>query len=54
MTRLTEQEFQAMNHPVRAWLQRTVELPLFRRMGLDVAGKDLLEIGCGIFPNGAM
>ncbi len=27
--------------------QRYFELPLFRRMGLDLRGKDVLEIGCG-------
>lgn len=31
----------------RRWGQRYFELPLFRRMGLDLRGKDVLEIGCG-------
>ena len=36
-----------MNNPVRRFFQRRVELPAFRRMGLEARGKDVLEIGCG-------
>lgn len=45
--RLSEIEFEAMNTGWRRLLQRTVEYPLFKRFGLNVAGKDVLEIGCG-------
>jgi ubiquinone/menaquinone biosynthesis C-methylase UbiE len=36
-----------MNNPLRRFVQRRVEFPIFRRMGLDASGKDVLEIGCG-------
>lgn len=45
--RLSLQEFRAMNNPVREFFLRTVELPNFRRLGLQVTGRDVLEIGCG-------
>ena len=45
--KLSEIEFRAMQTQWRRWGQRNVELPLFRRMGLDAYNKDLLEIGCG-------
>lgn len=45
--RLSEREFKAMNNPVRRFLQRRIEFPTFCSMGLDAAGKDVLEIGCG-------
>ena len=45
--RLTEQEFQAMNSAARRFLQRTVEFPIFRKMGLTGQACDILEIGCG-------
>jgi len=47
VTRLTEQEFNSMNSAARRFLQRTVEFPLFRRMGLNATQRDVLEIGCG-------
>ena len=45
--RLTEKEFKGMNSAVRRLLQRTIEFPLFRKMGLTAAQRDILEIGCG-------
>jgi len=36
-----------MNNPLRRFVQRRVEFPIFRRMGLEAGGKDVLEIGCG-------
>ncbi|MBI5504481.1 MAG: class I SAM-dependent methyltransferase [Deltaproteobacteria bacterium] len=46
--RLSDAEFDAMNSRARRVLQRCVEWPLFKRMGLgDCAGKDVVEVGCG-------
>ncbi len=45
--RLSNPEFRAMQSLPRRLGQRYFELPLFRRMGLDPRGKDVLEIGCG-------
>ncbi len=45
--KLSDVEFRAMNTWWRRWGQQHVELPLFQRLGLDVAGKEVLEIGCG-------
>ena len=45
--RLTDSELRAMNSPVRRVLQRWVEFPLFRRLGLKGEAQDVLEIGCG-------
>jgi short-subunit dehydrogenase/ubiquinone/menaquinone biosynthesis C-methylase UbiE len=45
--RLSPIEFEAMNNAFRRWLQRTVEFPLFRSMGLAHQGQDILEVGCG-------
>ncbi|MCA1712250.1 MAG: class I SAM-dependent methyltransferase [Actinobacteria bacterium] len=36
-----------LNNPARRALQRRYEAPLLRRLGADVAGADVLEIGCG-------
>jgi ubiquinone/menaquinone biosynthesis C-methylase UbiE len=36
-----------MNNPVRRLIQRRIELPQFEALGLDAAGKDVLEVGCG-------
>ena len=47
MSRLSDREFKEMNDPGRRALQRLVEYPLFKRMGLSVKGKDVLEVGCG-------
>jgi len=45
--KLSDQEFRAMNNPARQFLQRTVEFPLFKSMGLVGERQDILEIGCG-------
>jgi ubiquinone/menaquinone biosynthesis C-methylase UbiE len=45
--KLSEIEFRAMDSGLRRWGQKHFELPIFQRMGLDVRGKDVLEIGCG-------
>jgi len=44
---LNRLEFALMNNPVRAAIQRRFEAPRLRRMGGDVAGGTVLEIGCG-------
>jgi len=44
---LSHTEFRVMNHPLRWFVQRTVEFPIFRKIGLEPKGKDILEIGCG-------
>jgi len=36
-----------VNNPMRALLQHRLEAPLFRRLGADVRGGTLLEVGCG-------
>ena len=45
--RLSNKELNAMNNPVRRFLQRTVEFPFFKSMGLTADGQEILEIGCG-------
>jgi SAM-dependent methyltransferase len=45
--KLTSREFNAMNTPLRRLVQRLVEYPNFRRMGMRDEGGDILEIGCG-------
>jgi ubiquinone/menaquinone biosynthesis C-methylase UbiE len=45
--KLSKPEFDAMQSRTRRWLQRYWEYPIFREMGLDTLGKDVLEIGCG-------
>jgi len=46
--RLSDAEFNAMNSATRRMLQRCVEWPVFKQMGLrDCRGKDVVEIGCG-------
>ncbi|HVM70779.1 MAG TPA: class I SAM-dependent methyltransferase [Anaerolineales bacterium] len=44
---LSDKEFRAMNHPLRRMIQRRYELPIMRKLGLEPAGRDILEIGCG-------
>ena len=45
--RLSNKEFKAMNHPFRKFLQRRLELPYFKKLGLSIFGEHVLEIGCG-------
>ena len=45
--KLSDIEFRAMDSWWRKWGQEHFELPLFRRLGLDLKNKDVLELGCG-------
>ena len=45
--KLSAPEFRAMQSLPRKLGQRYFELPLFKRMGLSLQDKDVLEIGCG-------
>ena len=45
--KLSKREFDAMNNPVRRFFQRHLEMRLFRQLGLQGAGRAILEIGCG-------
>ena len=45
--RLSEQELYAMNTALRRFVQRMVEFPTFRQLGLGPNPGHLLEIGCG-------
>ncbi|MCE9645972.1 MAG: class I SAM-dependent methyltransferase [Chloroflexi bacterium] len=45
--KLSTAEFRAMQSLPRRLGQRFFEMPMFRSMGLDLQGKDVLEIGCG-------
>lgn len=45
--KLSSAEFRAMQSLPRKWGQRFFEMPIFKRMGLDLQNKDVLEIGCG-------
>ncbi|RPI86974.1 MAG: class I SAM-dependent methyltransferase [Chloroflexi bacterium] len=45
--RLTEPEFKAMNTALRRFVQRTIEFPIFRSLGLKTNPGHMLEIGCG-------
>jgi ubiquinone/menaquinone biosynthesis C-methylase UbiE len=45
--KLSKPEFRAMNSALRRAGQKYFELPVFRRLGLDPRGRDLLEVGCG-------
>lgn len=45
--KLSLPEFNAMQSMPRRLGQKYFELPMFRRIGLDLDHKDILEIGCG-------
>ena len=45
--RLVDAEFRAVNSPMRRFLHRYVEFPLFRLLGLKGQNQDILEVGCG-------
>ncbi len=51
MTELNRVELQAMSAPWRRFLQRRIEMPvltgLLRAAGVDLAGKRVLDAGCG-------
>jgi ubiquinone/menaquinone biosynthesis C-methylase UbiE len=45
--RLGDAELRAVNGPLRRFLQRRIEFPMFRWLGLNGQGLDILEVGCG-------
>lgn len=45
--RLSKKEFDAMQMGWRKWYIEKVELKTFRKFGLEIRGKDILEVGCG-------
>ena len=45
--RLSKAEFEGMNHPVRRLFQNHLEWRVFRWLGMNVAGMEVLEVGCG-------
>jgi len=45
--KLGRMEFIAMNNPLRRFVQKNFEFPMFQNLGLFIGGKDVLEIGCG-------
>ncbi|MEJ2562227.1 MAG: class I SAM-dependent methyltransferase [Anaerolineales bacterium] len=45
--RLSPREFKGMQSALRRYLQRTIEYPKFKRMGLTQENQSILEIGCG-------
>ena len=45
--KLSEKEFDAMQTGWRKWYIRKVELATFRKFGLAVGNRDILEVGCG-------
>ena len=45
--KLSTVEFRAMQSLPRKLGQRFFEMPMFKRMGLNLRDKDVLEIGCG-------
>jgi ubiquinone/menaquinone biosynthesis C-methylase UbiE len=47
MTRLSDNEFKAMNRGPRQLLQRWWEFPMLKRFGVPITGQDVLEVGCG-------
>ncbi len=47
MTRLCDAELRAVNGSLRRFLQRRIEFPIFRWLGLNRPDLDILEVGCG-------
>src|SRR5262245_27864331 len=47
VVRLNALERTMMNNPVRAWIQRRYEAPLFEHLGGRLIGSRVLEVGCG-------
>ena len=45
--KLSPKEFDAMQMGWRKWYIEKVELKTFRKFGLEITGKDILEVGCG-------
>lgn len=45
--RLSVKEFDAMQMGWRKWYIENIELKTFKKFGLDIYDKDILEVGCG-------
>ncbi len=45
--RLSVKEFDAMQMGWRKWYIENVELKTFKKFGLEIYDKDILEVGCG-------
>ena len=45
--RLSVSEFEAMQMPWRKWYIKNRELRNFKKFGLVIEGRDILEVGCG-------
>lgn len=45
--KLCPKEFKAMQSGWRRWYIRRIELATFRKFGLRIEGRDILEVGCG-------
>ena len=45
--KLSEKEFNAMQMGWRKWYIEKVELKTFRKFGLEIRDRDILEVGCG-------
>lgn len=45
--KLSVNEFEAMQMGWRKWYIEKIELSTFRKFGLEIRGKDILEVGCG-------
>ena len=45
--KLCPKEFKAMQSGWRRWYIRKIELATFKKFGLRIEGRDILEVGCG-------
>jgi ubiquinone/menaquinone biosynthesis C-methylase UbiE len=45
--KLCPKEFKAMQSGWRRWYIRRIELATFKKFGLRIEGRDILEVGCG-------
>ena len=45
--KLSERELARVNGTMMRMYQKYLEFPVFRRMGLNVSGRKVLEVGCG-------
>ena len=45
--KLSIKEYDAMQSKWRKWVNRELEIKGFKAWGMDFAGKDVLEVGCG-------
>ncbi len=44
---LSAKEFELVNSPMLKFIQKKIEIPMFKKMGFDPKNKSVLEIGCG-------